>query len=77
MAAKALVLNTGPIIDMLSFDTTLPSLAKSATIEMYGSKAVKKADLKVCVMWETHDAIVSPEGVDLAVKAIDLLGDGE
>ena len=65
------------VIDMLTFDTTLPSLAKSATIEMYGSKAVKKADLKVCVTWETHDAIVSPEGVDLAVKAIDLLGDVE
>jgi hypothetical protein len=65
------------VIDMLTFDTTLPSLAKSTTIEMYGSKAVKKADLKVCVTWETHDAIVSPEGVDLAVKAIDLLGDGE
>ena len=65
------------IIDMLTFDTTLPSLAKSATIEMYGSKAVKNTDLKVCVILETYDAIVSPEGVDLAVKAIDLLGDGE
>ena len=65
------------VIDMLSFDTTLPSLAKSSTIEMYGSKAVKNTDLKVCVTLETYDAIVSPEGVDLAVKAIDLLGDVE
>ena len=65
------------VIDMLSFDTTLPSLAKSSAIEMYGSKAVKNTDLKVCVTLETYDAIVSPEGVDLAVKAIDLLGDVE
>lgn len=65
------------IIDMLSFDTTLSSLAKSSAIEMYGSKAVKNTDLKVCVTLETYDAIVSPEGVDLAVKAIDLLGDVE
>lgn len=63
------------LLEILSFDTTAPSIAKGITLDMYGTKAMKKVDLRVCVTMEIHESIVSSEGVDLAVKAIDLLGD--
>lgn len=36
---------------------------------------MKKVDLRVCMLLEAHDAILSELGVELAVKVVDLLGD--
>ena len=65
------------LVEILLLDTTAPSLAKSTALEMYGTKTAKKIDFRVCAALEVYDAVVSPEAVDLAVKTIDLLGDGE
>jgi len=65
------------LLEILSFNTNAPSITKGFALEMYGTKAMKKADFKVCVLLETHDAFVSNEGVDLAVKAVEILGDSE
>lgn len=65
------------LVEILLLDTTAPSLAKSAALEMYGTKTAKKIDFRVCAALEIYDAVISPESVDLAVKTIDLLGDGE
>ena len=62
------------LLEILSFDTTAPSMAKGFALEMYGTKAAKKVDFRVCALLEIHDGIVSEEGVDLAVKAVELLG---
>ena len=63
------------LLEALSFSTNAPSVAKGVALEMYGTKAMKKVDLRVCVTMEIYDGMLSSEGVDLAVKAIDLLGD--
>lgn len=65
------------LLEILSFNTNAPSITKGFALEMYGTKAMKKADFRICMAIEAHDAIVSIEGVELAVKAVDLLGDGE
>ena len=65
------------LIEVLFLDTTAPSTAKNIAVEMYGNKTVKKADIRLCLVLEAYDAIVSPEGLDLAVKTADLLGDNE
>lgn len=62
------------LLEILSFDTNAPSITKGFALEMYGTKAMKKVDFHVCMLLEAHDAIVSEEGVELAVKAVDLLG---
>ena len=65
------------LLEILSFNTNAPSITKGFALEMYGTKAIKKADFRICMALEAHDAVVSIEGVELAVKAVDLLGDGE
>jgi hypothetical protein len=63
------------LIEVLLLDTTAPSMVKGLGLEMYGSTVAKKVDFRVCVALEVYDGIVSTEGVDLAVKAVDLIGD--
>ena len=63
------------LIEVLLLDTTAPSMVKGFGLEVYGSTVVKKVDFRVCVALEVYDGIVSTEGVDLAVKAVDLIGD--
>ncbi|PTM02794.1 MAG: hypothetical protein DA407_14805 [Bacteroidetes bacterium] len=63
------------LLEVILLDTNAPSMAKNLTVEMYANKTVKKADIRLCLLWETHDAIVSPEGLDLAVKSLELLGE--
>jgi len=63
------------LIEVILLDTNAPSMAKNLAVEMYANKTVKKADIRLCLLWETHDAIVSPEGLDLAVKSLELLGE--
>jgi len=63
------------LIEILLLDTTAPSMVKGLGLEMYGSTVAKKVDFRVCVALEVYDGIVSTEGVDLAVKAVDLIGD--
>lgn len=65
------------LLEILSFNTNAPSITKGFALEMYGTKAMKKADFRICMAIEAHDAVVSIEGVELAVKTVDLLGDGE
>jgi hypothetical protein len=63
------------LIEVLFLDTNAPSMAKNVAVELYGNKTVKKADIRLCLVLEAYDAIVSPEGLDLAVKASELLGE--
>lgn len=63
------------LIEVLLLDTTAPSMVKGFGLEVYGSTVAKKVDFRVCVALEVYDGIVSTEGVDLAVKAVDLIGD--
>jgi hypothetical protein len=62
-------------VQVLTLDFTAPSLVADYLIEKSGKEALKKIDLKLCVFIETCDAFVSPEGVDLAVKGVELLGE--
>ena len=62
------------LLEILSFDTNAPSITKGFALEMYGTKAMKKIDFRVCAVLEAHDGVVSDEGVELAVKAVELLG---
>ena len=75
-----LVLNTGPkcnytLLEILTLDTTLPSVVTDIAIEKSGSKVLKKGNVQVCIGLEVYDAFVSTEGVDLAIKAVELIGE--
>ncbi len=63
------------MIEILFLDMTAPSLTIDYLVERSGKEVLKKGNFYVCVSMETYDAIVSPEGVDLAVQAVELLGD--
>jgi hypothetical protein len=62
-------------LQILFLDFTAPSLTVDYLIEKSGKEALKKANLNLCVFIETCDAFVTPEGVDLAVKGVELLGE--
>ena len=56
---------------------TAPSLTIDYLVEQSGKKVLKQGNFQICVAMETYDAFVSQEGLDLAVKAVDLIGNDE
>ena len=62
-------------LEVITLDTTLPSVATDIAIKTYGSKGVKKLSLWGCIGMEVYDNAMTQDGVDLAVKTVDLLGD--
>jgi len=66
---------TYKVIEVLTLDLTAPGLTVDYLIEKSGKGALKKANFQLCIAMETYDAFVSPEGVDLAIQAIELLGE--
>lgn len=63
------------LLEILTLDTTLPSVVTDIAIENSGSKVLKKGNVQVCIGLEVYDAFVSTEGVDLAIKAVELIGE--
>ena len=63
------------LLEILTLDTTLPSVVTDIAIEKSGSKVLKKGNVQVCIGLEVYDAFVSTEGVDLAIKAVELIGE--
>lgn len=63
------------LLEILTLDTTLPSVVTDIAIEKSGSKVLKKGNLQVCIGLEVYDAFVSTEGADLAIKAVELIGE--
>ena len=65
------------VIELLFLDMTAPSLTIDYLVEQSGKKVLKQGIFQICVAMETYDAFVSQEGLDLAVKAVDLIGNDE
>jgi hypothetical protein len=63
------------LLEILTLDTTLPSVVTDIAIEKSGSKVLKKGNLQVCIGLEVYDAFVSTEGADLAIKVVELIGE--
>lgn len=63
------------LLEILTLDTTLLSVVTDIAIEKSGSKVLKKGNLQVCIGLEVYDAFVSTEGADLAIKAVELIGE--
>ena len=64
-----------PALEVLTLDTTLPSLVIETAVEKSGSRVLKNANMGLCISITTYDAFTTPEGLDLIVKAIDLMGE--
>jgi len=64
-----------PALEVLTLDTTLPSLVIETAVEKSGSKVLKNANMGLCISITTYDAFTTPAGLDLIVKAIDLMGE--
>jgi hypothetical protein len=64
-----------PALEVLTLDTTLPSLVIETAVEKSGSKVLKNANMGLCISITTYDAFITPAGLDLIVKAIDLMGE--
>jgi len=64
-----------PALEVLTLDTTLPSLVIETAVEKSGSKVLKNANMGLCISITTYDAFTTSAGLDLIVKAIDLMGE--
>lgn len=62
-------------LQILTLDTTAPDLTIDYLIEKSGKTVLQVANIRACVAMEVYDAAISPEGVNLAVKAVELLGE--
>jgi len=65
------------VVELVSLDFNAASLAVDGVIEYSGNKVAKKLNFWACLGMESYDAILTPEGADLAVKGLELIGDNE
>lgn len=64
------------LLEILTLDTTLPSVVTDIAIEKSCSKILKKGNVQVSIGLEIQDAFVSTEGGSLAIKAVELIVEG-